>query len=70
MTTAMQIMLKVQTLPQDQQQQVLEFIEKLPPAKKPPLIDPRGMFADYETTEEDIAEARREMWGNSPGEDF
>ncbi len=70
MTTASQVMLKLQSLSEEQQRQVLEFVERLQPAKKPSLIDPRGMFAGYDTTEEDIAEARREMWGNSPGEDF
>lgn len=70
MTTAMQIMLKLQELPEEQQRLVLEFIDKLPPVSKPPLIDPYGMFAGHETTEEEIAEARREMWGNSPGDDY
>lgn len=70
MTVATQVILKLQALPEEQQQQVLEFIEQLPPKPRPPLIDPRGMFAGYDTTEEDIAEARREMWGNSPGEDY
>lgn len=70
MTTAMQVMLKLQSLPEEQQRQVLEFIERLQPAQKLPLLDPRGMFAGHRTTEQDIAEARREMWGNSPGEDY
>jgi hypothetical protein len=37
-----------------------------------PLHDPYGLLADNPTgiTEEDIAEARREMWGNFPRDDF
>lgn len=70
MTVATQVMLKLQTLPEVQQRQVLEFIEKMQPPPRPPLIDPYGMFAGHDTTEEEIAEARREMWGNSPREDF
>lgn len=70
MTTAMQIVLKVQTLPEDQLQQVLEFIDKLPPTPSPPRVELYGLLKGYDITDEEIAEARREMWGNSPGDDF
>ena len=70
MTIATQVIVKLQALPEEQQRQVLEFIEKLPPVPKQPRIDLYGLWKGYDTTEEEIAEARREMWGNSPGEDF
>ena len=64
MTVATRVMLKVQSLPEEQQQKVLEFIDQLPHVPLPsqaPLIDLYGMLAGYDTTEEEIAEARREM---------
>lgn len=69
MTTATKVLLKLQTLSEDQQQRVLEFIEQLPPT--PPRSRPGlyGLFKDFDTSEEEIAEARREMWGNFPRED-
>jgi hypothetical protein len=70
MTIAMQVMLKLQALPEEQQRRVLEFIEKLPPAPPQPRVELRGLLKGYDITDEEIAEARREMWGNSPGEDF
>jgi hypothetical protein len=70
MTVATQVMLKVQTLPEDQQRQVLEFIEQLPPRSPQPRPPLYGLFKGFDTTEEEIAEARREMWGNCPREDF
>ncbi|MGH7173488.1 MAG: hypothetical protein ACRELF_17050 [Gemmataceae bacterium] len=70
MTTAMQIMLKLQELPEEQQRLVLEFLDKLLPVPKPPRVDLYGLWKGYNTTEEEIAEARREMWGNSPGDDY
>lgn len=69
MTIATQVVLKLQTLPEEQQRQVLEFIEQLPPAPQQPRIGLYGLFQGFDTTEEEIAEARREMWGNSPPED-
>lgn len=70
MTIAAKLPLKLQSLPEKQQSRMLEFIEHLPTAlPQAPLIDPVGMFAGYDTTDEEIAEARREMWGNSPRED-
>ena len=70
MTIATQVILKLQTLPEDQQRQVLEFIEQLP-SRPPPARTPLyGLFKGFDTTEEEIAEARREMWGKFPREDF
>ena len=70
MTIAGQVLTKLSALSEEQQRKVLEFIETLAPPPRPPLIDPYGMFAGQDTTEEEIAEARREMWGNFPREDF
>jgi hypothetical protein len=61
---------KLRELPPDKQQTVLEFVESLQhngaPAK--PLRGFEGLLEDYnvQITDEDIAEARREMWGNFP----
>jgi hypothetical protein len=65
-----QVLSKLVTLSEHQQRQVLEFIETMQPPPRPPLIDLYGMFAGYDTTEEEIAEARREMWGTFPHEDI
>jgi hypothetical protein len=61
---------KLRELPPDKQRAVLEFVESLQqngaPAK--PLKGFEGLLEKYnvQITEEDIAEARREMWGNFP----
>lgn len=70
MTVATQVMLKLQTLPRDQQRQVLEFIEHLPAGKPQPRTSLYGIFKGFDTTEDEIADARREMWGSFPREDF
>ncbi len=57
-------------LPPEEQQEMLEYAEFL--RKKTPTQRPRrsllGLCADLNVTitEEDIAEARKEMWGNFP----
>jgi hypothetical protein len=53
MTIAAKLLLKLQSLPEEQRAQVLDFIERLPAAElRPrPLVDPIGMFAGYDTTE-------------------
>lgn len=61
---------KLKELPPEKQQAVLEFVESLQqngaPAK--PLKGFEGLLEKYsvQITEEDIAEARREMWGSFP----
>lgn len=63
---------KLRTLPPDQQQQVLDFTEFLQQKNLPkrPLKSVKGLCADLKVdiTEEDIAQARQEMWGNFPRE--
>jgi hypothetical protein len=70
MTSTAQILVKVAALTEEQRQQVVAFLRQFEAPRRLPLIDPYGMFAGQETTEEDIAEARREMWGIFPREDF
>jgi hypothetical protein len=61
---------KILSLTPDQQREVMEFVEPL--QKGFPEPHPRrslmGLFSDLNVhiTENDIAEARREMWGNFP----
>jgi len=61
---------KLRVLPPERQQEVLDFVESL--QQKSPLTRSRrslmGLWSNLEidTTDEDIREARREMWGNFP----
>ncbi len=59
-------------LPPEKQQEVLDFAEFLrqKTALKQPHRSLKGLWADLDIhiSEEDIAEARREMWGNFPRE--
>lgn len=68
------VLTKLRALPPDKQQEVLDFVEFLEQKNgaKPPRRSLKGLWADLgvEITEEDIAEARREMWGNFPREDI
>lgn len=65
---------KLRQLPVDKQQEVLDFAEFLHQkmVSKPPLRSVKGLWAglDIDITEEDIAQARKEMWGNFPKEDI
>jgi len=58
---------KLRTLPPDKQQEVLDFAEFLQQKTltKKPLKSVKGMWnnLDIDITEEDIAQARKEMWG-------
>lgn len=70
MTIEEQVLEKLRELPPDKQKEVLEFVASLKEQNgaKKPLRSLRGLWADlnFHVTEEDIAEARREMWGNFP----
>ena len=63
---------KLRELPSNQQQEVLDFAEFLhqKTMTKRPLKSVKGLWADLKVdiTEEDIAQARQEMWGNFPRE--
>ncbi|MCC3404011.1 MAG: DUF2281 domain-containing protein [Microcoleus sp. PH2017_10_PVI_O_A] len=65
---------KLRELPPNQQQEVLDFAEFLHQKNilKRPLKSVKGMWAnlDMDITEEDIAQARKEMWGNFPRGDI
>ena len=70
MTIEEMVMEKLRGLPPEKQKEVLDFVESLKPdgSRKKPLRSLEGLWADLnvDITEEDIAEARREMWGNFP----
>ena len=61
---------KLRDLPEEKQQEVIDFAEFL--GARAAVNGPRrSLMGAYEhlgvhVTEEDIAEARREMWGNFP----
>ena len=63
---------KVRELPVDKQQEVLDFVSSLETKKKRPLKSLYGLWTGHgvDISEEDIAEARKEMWGNFPREQF
>lgn len=60
-------------LPVDKQQEVLDFVQFLRQKKATVLgLRPqlRGLWAGTHVTEEDITDARQEMWGNFPRDDM
>ncbi len=63
---------KLEKLPAEQRQEVLDFVESLEKktTKKSPRRNLKGLWADLglAITADDIAEARREMWGSFPRE--
>lgn len=66
---------KLRLLPVEKQQEVLDFVEFLGQRSivvKRPRRNWIGTASDLsvDLTEEDIAEARHEMWGNFPREDI
>jgi hypothetical protein len=69
-TIEQQVLEKLRGLPPDKQKEVLDFVDFLKERKE--TTGPRrsllGLWKDLNIhiTEEDIAEARREMWGNFP----
>jgi hypothetical protein len=72
MTIEQAVLENLRELPIDEQQEVLDFSEFLRQRlqKKKPRRSLRGLCADLNSdiTDEDIAEARKEMWGNFPRE--
>ncbi len=70
MTIEQQVLEKLRELPPEKQKEVLDFVDFLKEKNgaKMPLRSLRGFWKDLSTeiTEEDIAQARREMWGNFP----
>lgn len=74
MTTKEVLLEKFETLSADRQQELLEFAKSLEnkEADKKPRLNLHGVLADLNIniTEEDIREARKEMWANFPREHF
>lgn len=74
MTVEDAVLEKVKKLSTEKKQEVLDFAEfleqKISPKK--PRRSLYGVLADLNVniTEKDIAEARKEMWGNFPREHF
>lgn len=70
MTIEEKVLQKLRELPEEKQREVLGFVESLKKTDGPrrPRRSLRGLWADLgiEITEEDITQARREMWGNFP----
>ena len=70
MTIEQQLLEKLRGLSPDKQQEVLNFAQSLSKNESPkkPLRSLEGLWVhlNIQITEEDIAEARREMWGNFP----
>ncbi len=70
MTIEELVLEKFRELPPERQREVLEFVDSLihKDGAKKPLRSLEGLWEDLDIdiTEEDIAEARREMWGNFP----
>lgn len=70
MTVEEKVLEKLRDLSPEQKDEVLHLVETLSGQKvsAQPLRSLRGLWADLniEITEEDIAETRREMWGNFP----
>jgi hypothetical protein len=72
MTIEEAILEKVRALPPEKKTEVLQYVSGLEVAERPPFRSPKGILADlnFTLTEEDLAEARREMWGNFPRDDI
>jgi hypothetical protein len=70
MTIEQAVVEKLRVLPVEKQQEVLDFVEFLQHRSlpKPPRRSLKGLWADLkiDLAEADIAEVRREMWGNFP----
>lgn len=66
------LMATVRELPLDKQQEVLDFAKFLAARRSRPRRGAYGAWKDLaiSVSEEDIAEARKEMWGNFPSEQF
>jgi len=70
MTIEQEVLEKLRHLAPEKQKEVLDFVHSLEQKNGPKKTrrSLRGLWKDLNVhiTEEDIAEARREMWGNFP----
>jgi hypothetical protein len=67
MTVATQVLTKLAALSEEQQRQVLAYVEQLETARKTPAGDPYGSCADLRTDlpYEEFQRNRGEMWGDA-----
>lgn len=76
MTLEQCLLQKIKQLPTNRQQELLDFAEFLCQKSmyqhQLPLKTIKGLCSDFKLnlTEEDIQEARQEMWGNFPREEL
>jgi hypothetical protein len=70
MTIEQMVLQKLRDLPLEKQQEVLDFLNSLEERteKNARYRSLRGLWKDlnFDVTEDDIAQARREMWGTFP----
>jgi hypothetical protein len=69
MTVEQQVLEKLRELPPQKQEEVLAYISRLQEkAPRRPRRSLAGLWADLgvSVSEEDISQARQEMWGNFP----
>lgn len=66
------ILEKVRALPPAKKEEVLQFVSGLDSPVRPPFRSPKGTLSDlhFVLTEEDLAEARRDLWGGFPRSDI
>ena len=66
------VLAKLRELPGDKQQEVLDFANFLGTKQRGPRKSLYGLWKDsgVSISEEDITEARKEMWGKFPREQF
>jgi hypothetical protein len=66
------VVAKLRKLPEEKQREVLDFASFLGTKEKRPRKSLYGLWKGLgvSISEEDIAEARKEMWGNFPREQF
>ena len=67
MTTAVRLMSKLSQLTEDQQRDVLDYVEKLTGGTKKPLLNPHGSCADLRSDLpfDEFQKNRQEMWGQA-----
>lgn len=68
-----QFLQKFRRLPPDKQEEILHLVEEIEEnTPKKPRRNPIGLCADLgiSISAEEIDQARREMWGNFPRDDF
>jgi len=66
------VIARLKELPPDQQEKVLDFASRLKASPELPLRSLEGLWSSEvaEITEAEIADLRKEMWGNFPRDDF